>query len=419
MTRILNRKSFQGTTGLLIIIIALIGQCMVSSTAFSQADTIPDKVQKDNDSVLYYINPMDYAFMMHEETKWLLKAGILIGNDYTNTNPFKIAFERRISKSFTLNAAMDHAQFDFPGDTSNLFPIHFSLESRWYYRQDRRIREENVSRSMSDNYFALGMAYTQILNNGYGFPEITDENYLSIYAKWGLQRRYLKHGLVDMGVKIGLADALNKEFSPSLVLNTYVDMGLCFTKDKFKLDRDKLCSFIKCYEADRFIIKSNLSDLVNLGFFKYYKWINLSPQIAFERKIGKSPFSINADLNATIGYSEYVTDDTYYNTYWKAGMDLEGRWYYNLKKSIRNGHSGNGLSANYISAGGSYYYVDDKYDEFETETGPQLHVATGWQRLFSKHMYFDIQVGLNYYFEPDRYGNLYFPRMKLALGYRF
>jgi hypothetical protein len=419
MTRILNRKSIQRTTGLLLIMIALIGQCLVASTAFSQADTNSVKPRKDLDSLLYYINPMDYAFMMHEETRWMMKAGIRLTADEVNVIPLKAAFEQRISRSFTLNAAMDHAFPLPPGEYEYVFPIRFSLESRWYYRQNNRLRQENLARNMSDNYIALGVDYSQDLNDMEWNSEIWDDKYLSVYMKWGLQRRYLKHGYTDMGITFGLMDDVNNTFDPFLVLNTYVDMGLCFTKDKYKLDRNKYCAFVKCYEADRFIIKSNLVDLVNIGILKNYKWINLSPQVAFEKKIASSPFSINVEINAMIGYSENYTDPQYYSTYYLAGLDLEGRWYYNLKKNIRNGNTGNGLSANYISAGGSYNYVEDVRNILITETGPQLHLATGWQRLLSKHMYFDLQVGFNYLFKPNRYGDVFQQRIKMALGYRF
>ena len=158
---------------------------------------------------------------------------------------------------------------------------------------------------------------------------------------------------------------------------------------------------------------------MNIGALKNYSWINISPQVAFEKKIASTPFSINAEIIATVGYSNYYTDAWHQGTYYLAGLDLEGRWYYNLMNIIRNGNSGNSLSANYISAGASYNYVDDNNNILLTETGPQLHLATGWQRLLSKHLYFDIQVGAEYLFKPNRSGQVFRERIKLAVGYRF
>lgn len=381
----------------------------------------PEKTsaQEGNDSVVRYVNAMEYAFMMHEETEWLLKAGLILSNDDMNMNPFKFAFEHRISGSFTANAAIDHSRINLPGENEYFLPVDFSLESRWYYRLKKRMREEGVAASMSDNYLALGTAYTYLLN--YNNVDVqVDYHYLSLYARWGIQRRYLKYGHVDLGIRAGVMSPLDDDFSPSLVLNTYVEMGLGFARDKYRLDREKLCPFIKCYDADLFIIKTNLSDFINIGYFTSDKWIEFSPQVAFEHKIATSPFSLNAELKGTVGYSESNSDEqSYINRYWIAGLTLEGRYYYNLRKSIRNGRSGNGLSANYVVAGGGYYFVDDEKDKIILETGPQLYIGTGWQRLISRHLYFDIQVGVNYYFEPNRFQNLFEPYEKLGLGCRF
>lgn len=403
---------------LIIFTFSLIGQICILQQAFPQVETQTDTTNQLPDSNFQYINSMEYAFMMHEETSWMLKGSLILMEEYTNQMPDKVAFEKRIANTFTINLALDHIYPEIPGDNLNHYSLHGSIETRWYYRLNKRIKQNMIARNMSDNYFALGLGYFQLFDLGL-YPEKLDNNYLSLYAKWGLQRRFLKHGHADIGINVGIIDKLDKGFKPSLVFNTYVELGLCFTKDRFKLDHDKLCPYIKCYASDKFIIKSNLSDLLNVGFFKYNRWIDLSPHIALERKIGSSAFSINTEINTTVGYSEVIPDDKNYNTYFIAALHLESRYYYNLNKRIIMGNSGNGLSADYITFGGSYYYIKDSRDEILSNEGPQLHVATGWQRLFSNHMYYDIQVGIEYYFEPNRFRNLFGPRNRLALGYRF
>lgn len=399
----------------------LFGQVFIMRPALAQTQSQPDTTGQVPDSTVNYINSMEYAFMMHEETNWMIKASIILLNDYVNVNPFKVAFEQRIAKSFTLNVAFDQ-YLDLPYNADNpYYAIHGAIETRWYYRQNKRIKNYQLAKNMSDNYFALGMGYTQSFHPyGQSSELLLNDKYLSLYTKWGMQRRFLKPGHADMGIMVGLMNALNGEFKPSLVLNTYVELGLCFTKDKYKPDLEKICPFVKCYEADRFVFKTNISDLLNIGLYEYYKWINLSPHLAFERKIGSSPFSVNTEIDASIGYSETVTDDHYYDRYWQAGLILEGRWYYNLKNRIRTGKSGNGLSANYFAIGGSCYYVEDSRYDITGQISPQLHIATGFQRLIGNHMYFDIQLGVNYNFEPNRFNLNFDPtRARLALGYRF
>lgn len=375
--------------------------------------------QAENDSTIMYINSMEYAFMMHEETRWMIKAGMIVKNEYVNQNPFKISFEHRIKNSFTATASIDHSNMVLPENDLYLLPLNFSLETRWYYRMNKRIKEGKAASSLSDNYLAIGGAYTWILNNQH-LESMIDRQYYSLYAKWGMQRRYLKYGHIDIGIKAGMMDGVGNGFTPSLVFNTYVEMGLGFSKDKQAIDREKLCPFLRCYEADRFIIKANLSNLLNIGAFNDYKWVAFSPQVELEQKLGSSPFSLNAWAGITLSYFEFTSaDEGYIDRSWIVGATLEGRYYYNLKKSIRTGRSGNGLSANYVAAGGGYHFVNGQNDYMNTETGPQLYLATGWQRLLNRHLYFDIQVGANYYFEPNQMGNLFDPRLKFGLGYRF
>lgn len=411
-------KSVAKDMKLMIYTCLLSGQIFMIQPAFVQAQTQPDTTGQVPDSTMNYINSMEYTFMMHEETSWMIKVSLIMHNKYgINVNPFKVAFEQRIAKSFTLNLTFDGYK-DMPEDNID-FLINGKIETRWYYRQNKRVKNYQLARNMSDNYFALGFGYTQNLNADYDTLGSGNGKYLSLFAKWGLQRRFLKPGHVDAGITVGIMNALNGKFKPSLVLNTYVELGLCFAKDKNELDPEKICPYVKCYEADRFAFKTNLSDLLNIGLYEYYKWINLSPHLAFERKIGSSPFSVNTEIDASIGYSETVTDDHYYDKYWQTGMILEGRWYYNLKNRIRTGKSGNGLSANYMTIGGSCYYIEDSRYDITGQISPQLHIATGFQRLISNHMYFDLQLGVNYYFEPDRFNKNFDPRTRLALGYRF
>lgn len=401
------------------MIFALAMVMILPCKGFPQQLNPPDTVYEETDSIVKYIDPMEYAFMMHEDTKWLVKAGIIVLSDYTNKNPLTVSFEHRLLNSFTFDISLDNIHIDSPEYTYNLFAAHFSLDARWYYRLSKRMKERGIARSMSDNYLAAGFEYTHVFDNGNNDDNLAMKDYLAFSTKWGIQRRFLRHGYADMGIKVGVMNAVNEEFKPSFVMNSYVEMGLCFTKDLYKLERDRLCPFLKCYEADQYIFKSNLSNGIGIGIFENNKWISISPNLSFEHKIGHTPFSLNSELIATFGYAEYLDESTQYERYILTGISLEGRWYYNLKKSIRNGLSGNGLSANYVTAGGVYYKVFGENNEFDTQTGPQLFVAAGWQRLFSKHLYFDIQIGVNYLFEPDRFQNLYEPRFKFSLGYRF
>ena len=106
---------------------------------------------------------------------------------------------------------------------------------------------------------------------------------------------------------------------------------------------------------------------------------------------------------------------------------MEGRYYHNLQKRILKGKTGNGLSANYVALGGSFennqiYYTDDQAFRFPNANALGFQLVTGIQRTYSKHFYFDFNMGIQF----RRFGfNDTYSRFNLlltalfAVGYRF
>ena len=399
---------------LTLFVFALVGLGISSLPAYSQSESQTDTTYQEVDSIVKYITPMEYAFMMHEETSWLFKGSYQLVN-YGRSSLLKVAVEKRLAESFTLDLSVELSAYEINADMGYIARqgIQTSLETRWYYRANKRIREKKIARNMSDNYFSLGLSYTRFTSNN-------ENNFVSAYAKWGLQRRFLKHGHADIGIKAGIGQILNSTGSSFFIFSTYTNFGLAFTKDKFNLDRNKLCPVLKCYEGEKYAIKSNLISLLSLTLFNNYRRIMFVPHIAFERKIANSAFSINTELELPSTYARYKTnnDNELFDHYWwyiYADLTIEGRFYYNLKRRILKGKTGNGLSADYVAIGGQYRNVissafDGIYDSYS-----KVHIVSGWQRLFSEHLYYDIQIGVEYYFPEERID----PKFKFAVGYRF
>ncbi len=403
------------------IILAKINRLIVTATfllitvfltapAYSQNTVKHDTTISKTDTLVKYLTPMEYAFMMHEQTSWLVKVGI-ITKSYGKDNFYYAGFEKRIAPAFTLNFSVDYG---FYFEDFNM-GYQLSLESRWYYRLNKRIKEGQTARNMSDNYVAIGLSNTLLT-----YEHRNSGNYYSLYAKWGMQRRFLKHGYVDFSIKTGLelpvVDGLSKPF---FTFSTNTNLGIAFTKDKNKLQREKLCPVLKCYSSEKYVFKTNLNGLLYLSYANYRKSFSFSPSISFERKIGNSPFSINIGLITFF----YYWDDTHYdiklNNY-GAELSLESRWYYNLQHRILNGKTGNGLSASYIAIGGTYRYNHSYVNNVTySDFAPSVYTITGWQRLYSKHIYTDINIGIGYRFKSQNYnGQVLFP-FKLGVGYRF
>ena len=280
---------------------------------------------------------------------------------------------------------------------------------------NKRVREEKVATNMSDNYLAIGLTYSQSIYT----PSHFNFSIINVYAKWGFQRRFLKYGHINFGVKAGAYFLIEREGTPAFSFNNFIDVGLAFTKDKYTLDRNILCPILKCYDADKYIFKSNLNGALGIMFTKYSSSFNIAPNIAFEHKIGKSVFSINTEFRPVFSYS-FLFDTPDQNKYWETEMSLslEGRWYYNLKRRILRGKTGNGLSANYMALGGNMTYSDG--NDFSGDKLHQyLYITTGWQRLFGKHLYFDMNIGIGYKFKTkNEDADISWP-FNIAVGYRF
>ena len=407
----------------LVFLCLLTGLSIFWLPVYAQSDIQTDTTTLKADSTLKYVNLWEYAFMMHEETSWLFKIDFPVNS---RLYVIKLGFEKKIAPSFSIDFEIElYSTSKYENkvwSSERNYGISASLETRWYYRMNKRVREKKVARNMSDNYLAVGLTYTQSRN-----APLFDYNAIIAFAKWGFQRRFLKYGHVDFGVKASAVFLINRPGTLIYSLSNFVDVGLAFTKDTYKLDREKLCPLLKCYEADKFIIKSDISRIFRLSFTKYMVHGGISPHIAFERKIGKSPFSVNAELRAAMS-NYYMFEVKEYHWYFRSDILLEGRWYYNLKQRILKGKTGNGLSANYIAMGWentfkSTIYLDNtRRNNFYN----QVFITTGIQRLYSKHMYFDVNFGLGFWLETEEYYDLkdyleynLYPYTRFALGYRF
>jgi len=378
----------------------------------AQTDSLSYTQESQQDSIIAYLSPMEYAFMMHEETNWLFKISLPID---PTLYQIKVGIERRIAPSFTLNFDVDYFFLSVHNnEIRRINAMQISLEPRWYYRMNKRVRKEKIARNMSDNYFAIGFGYFFLLDSDFHFN--------TLYAKWGVQRRFLKNGHIDFGALASVRSysaSINDKF---LICNTFVDIGLAFTKDKYRLDHEKLCPVLKCYEADRFIFKSNLTSFLYLISSSYSLGITLNPNISFERKVGQSPFSVNSELLYQFHYTlNYSNPEEHWSKETELKLSLEGRWYYNLKQRILKGKTGNSFSANYLALGGSYaiHRSDDYWNPVKKYSYPCIHLITGWQQLISEHLYFDFNVGIEYQFETKYYYDSVKPKLTLAVGYRF
>jgi len=419
-------------SGLVFIILVVFG-FSYPHFASSQTDSLIYSEETQQDSIVQYLTPLEYAFMMHEETKWMVKVNLVIVNLYTplNLNAF---YERKISRAFTLSGGIS-----FVGIFSNIsvdskFQLSTILEPRWYYNMAKRVKEGKGKFNMSGNYFALGTAYTFDFETLDDFEsgEIikTNTDFISLYAKWGMQRRFLKKAYIDFGVKASFNFYINENIPVSSIISTYINAGFVFAKDRqIPLDKDKLCSVLRCYASDRFLLKTNLNGLLIIGVNDNGNWFSFNPEFAAELKLGFSPFSLNAELSVKSIY-QGATEELKSTSYFTLLTAIESRWYYNLKHRMLKGKTGNGLSANYFAFGISNLFYRER-DEEDADYYPfneiskynelGIHLLTGIQRTYAKHVYIDVNFGFRVfqYLDESYFDPIFELTGLLAIGYRF
>ena len=356
--------------------------CVFGFSAHAQVDDSIAFYNK-SDTTLKYVTPLEYAFMMHEETKFMLRVPV-----------FGVGAEVEILPYFTLMSQI-HAPILGIGGGNAIMNIE--LEFRWYY-SSRRI---NV-RNMSGNYVAAGAKF------GYEPFSYTNPS-LGYYAKFGIQRRILGNGLADIGIVAGFNFSNEQEISGmGFFIKSPVSLGFGFVfGEKSVLDRDRLCPVVKCHAIERFLLKINFSDLININSIsipgRHHRYLVFNPQVAAEKKIFDLPLSINLNIRGSLEeYSINISDVTNWTT---SGISLEwsagGRWYYNMGRRMRLGKGGNGLSGNYVAGGVGGYYWWGKSQIRESEPRSSSSgdirilpfISTGIQRTLGERLYFDVAVG--------------------------
>ena len=369
-----------------VFIVFLVFGLMLPQKTLAQTDTTGTAAKTD--SIIQYLTPLEYAFMMHEETKFMLRVPA-----------FGVGAEVEILPYFTLMSQV-HFSIENAEIASELY---LTAQARWYYGS----KKINVG-SMSGNYLALGYTNPGI-TGGYSFEK------RQLYATWGIQRRFLDYGLIDMGINLGYGDYTypssipilrSSMFNKGYFLQSRGEVGLGFVFNKIKdLDADRLCAVVKCFERETFLFKINTNNLFSLFHNPEddRTELRLKPKLSVEQKLFDLPISISLDFGLDYQWWQRKRIEIYnyhgYNNNHGYRSDFTGRlhtrYYYNLKSRIRKGKSGNGFSANYISGGvyQNYQFTSSYSRTVKRETTGYIF-TTGIQRTFSDHFYFDVEVGI-------------------------
>ena len=263
--------------------------------------------------------------------------------------------ERKISPAFSVDAGMRLQVLSgtlSPTSQSRWFGyLQARLEPRWYYQMKRQIREGMQADNLSGNYLGLELSSSWFRNQPGGYQ-------MGLALNYGIQRRLFGWGYFDLGYGLGFARAPQSAFfrgGSVLFTRPRLRLGLVRVRPQPGDAPDAYCEALRCFREERQLWKTDLLNLFDLYADSRAQTLTIRPYVAYERKIGVSPFSVNTELFGQAGLGRYVFGENYRYRFASAGLQVQPRWYFNLKRRIALGRSGNNLSGMYLGlqAGGT------------------------------------------------------------------
>ncbi|MFD2522373.1 hypothetical protein [Emticicia soli] len=318
------------------------------------------------------------------------------------------------------------------------------LEGRWYYEMKKRVEAGKQQPNITGKYISL-----KVEANPYRYnPTSPFTAFLiqqgratfmfrptSTYSiNWGWQFG----NNLDFGFSVGLkhgnkAGVSNEELwvnekvssekgiTPFISINAQTALGLYLPLKR--KSSGNYCDFLQCNYEVKQLFKLN----VNNAFYLDRYFQNVKLDVAYERKIGRSPFSINSNavisaLNAfrytPTGYREIAINEPnvafttmIVGTYspkmsssqgYNLGLIEQLRYYIGMKNRVSKGKSANNLSGLYIGALANYQLISQRTPWAEASIGPVIYkdsynelnlgLGIGYQVQTNRHSFMDVSL---------------------------
>jgi hypothetical protein len=366
------------------------GILTAATTASAQTDSLRYSQESGTLKEQRFIDRYDYVFMTKEPTKWMVKAGVLSSSTFGG---LVAGAEYKLSPSFSVGGG---AFFRSASSTFGTDAGWFG-ELRYYYNMKKRIAEAKSANNFSGNYF--GIAYSSLFKQVRApvpyFSRIDFSPTLpfarALEVRWGMQRRFFNHGIVDFGISGGLRSGLEAgtfEIAEYMIQTNW-GIGLAFGDFKRK-KLPPLCDVLKCYDTQKSLWKLAWPDI-----FIGYNSQSVSTSFAYERQIGSSAFSLNLqnDLSLTNQYDIYYI----YGARFKINSVtyLQPRFYLGRQKRSQRAHNAASISGAYLGISlihayerinSNLFYGAQNFVPYHAfELGPTV----GYQQKIFKNGYLD------------------------------
>jgi hypothetical protein len=374
--------------------------------AYSQ-DSTEIKFSEEQDTLVQqrFIDRYENVFMTKVPTRHMFKLSLTfvpnylfaVDNNAVQTTSYGLGYEFKISPILSVGTDV-FINGGWGGAIGFVGALDGNIYGRWYYDMRHRINEGINVNNFTGNYVAV------IAGKRWGKSE-TDYQLSSIGIEFGLQRRFLNNGRIEFAIgasyqqyskghyPIQLGYGVHKASDFAIASRT--SMGLAF--GDWKRNKNiEMCEVLRCDE--------NVSQQWKLLWPKIYlssQFIQGTIGLAYERKFGSSPVSVNAQVitdylriapNEPASYPKIISNDV------QVWPSLQLRYYLDQKQAIRNGKGGQNLSGLYLGPHSDFVFYQSEtiYGEGRPKRHLGLGAAAGFQQTLFGKAYVDLSVSVSH-----------------------
>jgi hypothetical protein len=348
--------------------------------------------------------PSDRLFRTRVPSKWMFKMNLaqtfsFWNNDLQTPNgtPLVIGAEYKISPALSVGAYYRmqlgyQPESDFQGKSSWIYSASLAVEGRWYHDMKKRIKAGRGANNFGGRY--LGLEGTAFNNSWAGFW-----GYKRLALRYGLQQRFLRMGYLDISIGAGIIEK-SPYASAAIITDQRVAVGLAAFLPKLRktTQNGNLCDVLHCQDEQYKMWKINVFDMVDFQSNGNVYNFEFQPNVAFEHKLGRTPFSVELDIEMLNHWGKlkyYNSIDQKYNTYqnnsltWNTTAEL--RWYYNMRKRILKGQSGYNLSGAFFGLQINRYDMVKNKVKIKSEDAPTVIEARDRRNYWTSNIVWGIQ----------------------------
>ncbi|KQS33941.1 hypothetical protein [Dyadobacter sp. Leaf189] len=402
---------------------------LASAAGFAQ-DTTSVSFAEEQDTLVRqrFVDRYENVFMTKVPSRHMFKVGltflpnylISVENSSNDGTQLDLGYEYKVLPSWSVGADAG-VSGNWGSNVGFGGMLSAKVYTRWYYDMRRRIREGTSVNNFTGNFLALvgerhwgkGAANNQLQRLGIEF---------------GLQRRFFNLGRIELGVGLYYQDFKQRE-SPFLLayhlnkssqfaITSRTSMGIGFGDWKRQKNLP-ICEVLFC--------EDDVQQQWKLLWPKLYlspNFVNGTVGAGYERKIAKSPFSLNTQVTAfymriaSKGLS-YPLNRVSVSNDFQVHSSIQMRYYLHQRQNIRLGKGGNNLSGPYIGpyADHLFYHSETIFGVGKSKKHVGLGVGFGQQQTIFNKAYVDLSVGVSHnLLKTDADSKRFLGAVKLGFG---